>query len=607
MKQNLTMIALCSAIAFPLAAYADAPMELVIVTPTRMPQSLDKTIPDTTVLTEQDIRKSGALDVPTLLRSLAGVEVVQSGGMGKVSSTFMRGTNSSHVLVLLDGVRINSATTGTTALEHIMLDSIERIEVVRGNVSSLYGSEAIGGVIQLFTKRGQGAPAFNASAGLGSHGTQRLAAGFSGSAEATSYSVNVGKVKTDGVSAINTQIAPTANPDKDGYDNTTFDAQVKHAFNADHQLSASVFSTRGDSQYDSAFGSPTDLNNTKAAIEKLSLTSDNQLSAMWHSKLNLARGTDDSKDYLNGAENGRFKTVNHQLVWQNELQLADTQRINLAAEHLSQAVVSDTQYSQVARRVNSLLGGYVGEYDKQQVQFNLRQDRYSDFGTANTGLIGYGISFADNWRTTASISNAFKAPTFNDLYYPGYSNPNLRPERAQNKEVGLHYAAATQSASVIYFDNRIHDLIASDSTFTTVINVNQARIDGEELNYAGEFGETHLKANATWQNPRDTATGQILLRRAKQFANLALTQHIGAWDAGGEWQYSGTRQDSDINTGAPVTLPSYQIFNLNARYQVGKNISVSGRIDNLFNRDYMLVHGYNTLGRTLFVGLTYQQ
>lgn len=608
MKRKLVLVALSGAIAFSFAAYAETPMELLIVTPTRMTQALDKSIADTTVLDQQDIRDSGAPDVPTLLRSLAGVEVAQSGGLGNMSSTFMRGTNSDHVLVLLDGVRINSATAGTTALEHIMLDSIERIEVVRGNVSSLYGSEAIGGVIQLFTKRGSGTPAFNASAGLGSHGTQRLAAGFSGSVDATSFSLNAGKVKTDGVSAINTGIAPTANPDKDGYDNTTFNAQVKHAINADHQLSASLFSTRGDSQYDNVFNpATTDSNNTRVAIEKLSLTSDDQLNAVWHSKLNWARGIDDSRDYLNGAEDGRIKTVNNQLAWQNELQVAETGRANLAAEHLVQSVDSDTLYTRTSRSVNSLLGGYVGEYGAQQVQFNLRQDRYSDFGTADTGLLGYGLSFADNWRATATISTAFKAPTFNDLYYPGYSNPDLRPEHAQNHEIGLHYAAAGQSVNAIYFDNRIRDLIASDSTFTTVINVNQARIDGQELSYAGEFGNTHLKANATWQNPRDTATGQLLLRRAKQYGNIALSQRVGAWDAGGELQYSGARQDGDINTFSPVTVPGYQVLNLNARYQMDKNISISARIDNLFNRDYMLVHGYNTLGRTLFVGLNYQQ
>ncbi len=613
MKQKLLFAGvLFGALSLPCAAYADTPMELLIVTPTRMSQSLDQTIADTTVINEREIRNSGASDVPTLLRSVAGVDVIQSGGLGKVSSVFMRGTNSNQVLVLLDGVRINSATAGTTALEHIMLDSIERIEVVRGNVSSLYGSEAIGGVIQLFTKRGHGAPEFNASIGLGSHGTQHLAAGFSGAVEATSFSINVGNVKTDGISAINTQIAPTANPDKDGYDNTTLDALVKHAINADHQLSASVFSTRGDSQYDNPFdAATTDRNNTKAAIDKWSLSSDDQLSAMWHSKLKWAHGTDDSKDYLNGVQTSRFRTVNKQLAWQNELKIADTRHVNLALENLVQSVSSDTLFTRNSRNVNSLLGGYVAEYGPQQVQLNLRQDRYSDFGTTNTGLFGYGWSFAEGWRATASISNAFKAPTFNDMYYPlsfGYQgNPNLQPERSKNRELGLHYAANGQRLDAAYFDNRISDLIACNTACSTVININRAQIDGGELSYAGEYGDTHVTANFTRQNPRDTTTGLELLRRAKQLANLAMTQHFGAWEAGGEWQYSGQRKDSDINTYAPVTLPGYQVFNLNAHYQVEKSLSVSARIDNLFNLDYALVHGYNTLGRTVFVSLNYQQ
>lgn len=616
MKQNLLTVALIGAATLSLAAHAEtSSLDEVVVTATRMPQSLQSTIADTTVLNEQEIRKSGAPDVATLLRSLAGVEVAQNGGLGNVSSTFMRGTNSSQVLVLLDGVRINSATTGTTALEHLMLDSVERIEVVRGNVSSLYGSEAIGGVIQIFTKRGHGAPAFNASAGLGSHGTKRVAAGLSGSVEATSFSVNAGKVKTDGVSAINPTIAIT-NPDNDGYDNNTFNAQVKHSINADHQLSASFFSTHGDSQYDTVGGffnptATTDINNTKAAIEKMSLASDDQLTTMWHSKLSWARGTDNSRDYLNGAETSHFTTTNSQLAWQNVLQLAETQRVNVAVEHLVQSIASDTQYSQTSRTANSLLGGYVGEYGAQQVQLNLRQDRYSDFGTANTGLLGYGLSFAESWRATASISSAFKAPTFNDMFYPpafGFSgNPNLQPEHSRDKELGLHYAAGTQRVDAIYFDNRIRDLIAIDSTFTTMVNINQARINGTELSYAGDFGDTRLTANATQQNPRDTGTGDLLLRRAKRFANLAVTQRAGALEAGGELQYSGARQDADVSTFAPVTTPGYHVFNLKAHYQIDKSFSALARIDNVLNRDYMVVNGYNTLGRTLFVGVNYQQ
>ena len=181
MKSKTITVALLGAIAFPFATFADTPdMEEIVVTATRMPQAIDKTIADTTVLTEKDIKNSGAADVATLLRAVPGIEIAQTGGLGSQASIYMRGTNSNQVLVLLDGVRIDSATLGATAIEHIMLDNIERIEIVRGNVSSLYGSEAIGGVIQLFTKKGHGDPSFNASAGVGNEGTRHMSAGFSG-------------------------------------------------------------------------------------------------------------------------------------------------------------------------------------------------------------------------------------------------------------------------------------------------------------------------------------------------------------------------------------------------------------------------------------------
>ncbi len=593
------------------ATEENTPLEILIVTGTRTEQPLKQELLHSTVITEQEIQDSQAPDVATLLRSLAGVEVTQNGGLGKLSSIFMRGTNSNHVLILLDGVRINSATSGTTALEHIMLDSIERIEVVRGNVSSLYGSEAIGGVIQLFTKRGGGAPAFNISESVGSHGTQRVSAGFSGSADATSFSVNVGKVKTNGVSAIKPEIIPNIQPDNDGYDNTNLSTNVSFALGSEHSVSISAFSTRGNSQYDTlrydpntyaVTSLPTDRNNTKAALEKISLTSDNQFTPLWLSKFQLARGSDDSRDYLNGAQTSRFKTVNKQLTWQNELQLADTQRVNLTAEHLKQAVASGTPFNQTARSVHSLLSGYVGDYGAQQVQLNLRQDSYSDFGTANTGLLGYGLIFADHWRATASVSTAFKAPTFNDLFYPGYSNPDLRPERSRNKEVGLRYAANGQSVNAIYFDNRIRDLIASNSAFTTVINVDQARIDGQELSYVGQFGDTRLKADATLQNPRNTATGKALLKRAKKYASVSVAHKFGMWNAGTELRYSGEREDVGAHT-----LSSYQLLNLHAAYKLSPQLNLSARVDNLFNRDYSEAYSYNTLGRTLFIGLNYQQ
>jgi len=612
MKQSVFYVALFGAIAMPFAVHAETTtLDEVVVTAARLPQSLKQTISHATVLNEQTIRQSGASDVPTLLRSLAGVEVTQNGGLGAQSSVFMRGTNSSHVLVLLDGVRINSATAGTTALDQIMLDSIERIEVVRGNVSSLYGSEAIGGVIQLFSKRGRGKPAFSASAGLGSHGTQRVAAGFSGEVNDTSFSVNVGKVKTDGISAIDVLLVPNANPNNNGYDNNSLNAQVSHALNADHLLSASLFHTRGKSSFDSAFGLPTDINERLSNIDKLSLASDDQLGDIWHSQVRIAQGSDDSVSYTNGVQTSRFQTRNNQLVWQNNLQLAENQRLTLSAEHLAQAVAATTLFSQSGRRVNSLLAGYVGDYGIHQVQANLRQDRYSDIGVANTGLLGYGLAFADDWRVTASVSNAFKAPTLNDLFYPftnfgfGFTyvgNPNLKPERSQNREVGLHYAGGSQQVDVTYFDNKISDLIASNLAGNTVINVNQARIDGIEVAYRGDFDRTRIAANMTLQNPRDTTTGNVLLKRAREFASASVSHDFGVWSTGAELRHSGAREDF-----GGFRLAAYQLMNLNANYRVDEHFNLSARVDNLFNRNYAETYSYQTPGRTLFVGLSYQQ
>ena len=587
------------------------PMKIFIVTGTRIGQPLKQILSHATVINQQEIQDSQAVDVPSLLKNLAGVEFYQSGGIGKQASLFMRGTNSSHVLILLDGVRINSATTGATAIDQLMLDQIERIEVVRGNVSSVYGSEAIGGVIQIFTKRGRGEPDFSASVGAGSLKSRRISAGYGGQINDTQFNVQASRYRTAGVSAINPQLAPNANPDKDGYDNTSLSANVRHALNGDHSLSGSLFKSRGEVEYDNAFGVPTDRNFSKPTLSKFSLASENRLSDVWQSKLQLAQGRDDAKGYLNGVENSSFKTTSRQIIWQNTLAVHTDGNVLLGLERLKQKVASDTAFTQTDRQINSLFAGYTGKFGAHQVQTNVRQDRYSDFGKANTGLLGYGYAITATWRATISASTAFKAPTFNDLYYPlsfGFSgNPNLKPERSKNREVGLRYANDQQYFNVVYFDNHIRDLIATSPDFSTVINVNTARINGVELSYAGQFANTGIKAAHTRQNPRDELTNLPLLRRAKSFANLSIAQQMQSWRVTGEAQHSGPRVDSDIMTFSRITLPSYTLVNLVADYEINQRLNLSMRVDNLLNKDYMLAHGYNTLGRTVFIGLSSQQ
>ncbi len=606
----------------PLAHAATATsLDEVVVAATRISQPLAQSLASVSIITQKDIQNSQAIDVPSLLKNLAGVEFYQSGGIGKQSSIFMRGTNSSHVLVLLDGVRINSATTGTTAIDQIMLDQVERIEVVRGNVSSLYGSEGIGGVIQIFTKRGKGQPSFNASAGTGTHNTQRAAAGFGGEIADTAFNVQVSKFKTDGISAVNTAIAPGANPNNNGYDNLSVSANLRHAFTQDHSLSASLFNGEGNASIDNPYAaSPTDVRDSRSTISKFSLVSDNRFTANWQSQLQWAEGTDNLKNFLNGAPDtaiyGTFQTKNSQLAWQNTLSLNEHNTLLLGAENLNQRVDSSTAYTQTSRQVDSVFAGHTAQFDSHHLQLNIRQDQYSDFGMANTGLAGYGYNINDVLRVTASTSTAFKAPTLNDLYFPftdygwGYSyvgNPNLKPERSRNSELGVRYSKDGQRLDVVYFDNEIRDLIVfNNQPAGSVINLNQARIDGVEVTYATEFGDTAFKAALTGQNPRDTQTGQTLLRRAKLFSNASLSQQLGAWRVGGEWQYSGERKDIHILTGSRVTLGSYSLVNLTAHYKLHKHLDLSLRADNVFNNDYILAHGYNTLGRTLFIGVNYR-
>ncbi len=611
MQQKSLLAALLGAVVLPCAAQAEtATLDEVVVTATRSAQSLNKSLADSTVLTEQAIRQSAAPDVLTLLRNLAGVEIAQSGGVGGNSSIFLRGTNSNHVLVLLDGVRISSATTGTTALEHLLPSQLARIEVVRGNVSSLYGSEAIGGVIQLFTKAGSGTPAPYGSVGVGSQGTRQLSAGFGGSVNDTRFNISAGTQQTNGISAINPQLAPSANPNRNGDQRNSFSAQVQHALNADHQLSVRVFSVRGNNSYDSAFGLPTDLNNLVTVQESVALAADSQFTENWHSQIRLAQGLDRNQAYLNAVPSFFFQTRNNQLSWQNDVQLLAGHRLQLAAEQQDLQLASDTKYSQSKRKINSLLAGYIGEWGAHQVQVNVRQDRYSDLGNANSGLLRYGWQINEDWRMFASVGTGFKAPTFADMYYPltfGYSgNPNLRPERATSRELGLQYAASGQKVKLVYFDQRIRDLIAINNTFTSMTNIGQVRSDGLALQYDATLDRTRISANLTLQNPRDAQTGQRLLRRSKESASVNVSQDFGTWQAGATLRHNGNRPDGDIATFAALTLPSYQVLDLNLHYALDPHLSLVGRVDNLLNKNYMQVHGYNTQGRTLYLGLNYQ-
>lgn len=593
---------------FAPAGPAHTQEDAVVVTASRAEQQVREVIPHTTVIGAREIRESGAADLLSLLRREAGFEFSQNGGIGTVSGTFLRGASANQVLVLVDGVRISNLNFGSTRLDQLMLDQIERVEIVRGNVSSLYGSGAIGGVIQVFTRRGAGVPRASVDAGLGAEGTRRLRADYSGEAGGTRFSFNVSRYHTDGFSAIDPRIAPNANPERDGYRNDSYSVSLSQRFAPGHEAGLRWLSSHGRIEFDNAFHLPADRHSAGSELESAVLYSNNQLGARWFSQLALSLGRDRYGDERNGNVTSRVRTRNSELRWQNDLVLAPDHGLMLGADLLRQEISSTTtSYTRTGRDVEAFLAGYRGRFGRHALQFNLRLEDYSDFGRANTHFAGYGYELSDRWRLTASASRAFRAPTFNELFFPGFGNPSLRPERARSLEAGLQYAAGAHLARLVAFRSRITDLIGG----FPIVNVNRAEIDGVELSYRGALAGFDLRASFTVQDPEQIDAAGVrsqLVRRARSFGSLSAGRAIGPWRLAAEVLASSQRFDNHI-TAFPaqrVPLSGYEVVNLVADYRLGADTVLQGRLDNAFDAGYQLAHGYNTQGRKLTVQLRHR-
>ena len=584
--------------------------DAVVVTASRTEQRIRDAIPHTTVLTRKDIRDSQAVDLPTLLRREAGVEVAQSGGLGGNASLFMRGAGSAQSLVLIDGVRVEDSVSGTTAFQHLMLDDIERIEVVRGNVSSLYGSSAMGGVVQVFTRRGTGAPAPYGELTAGSRDTTKLLAGYGGELGDTRFNVSALRLDTRGFSAINPGFAPAANPDDDGYRNESISASIAQRLGRTHEIGARLLRTRNKFDYDSAFALPTSLQTADQDLGMAQLYWDARFVERWKSRVTASEGTDYRTDFVDAAFSSASNTRSRQLMWDNEVRITPSHVLSLAAERLEQALDSSAA-GQHKRDVNSLRLGYLGRLGAHALQVNLRHDKYSDFGDADTYFLGYGYDLTEAWRLTASTSTAFRAPNFADLFgFPPFTfpNPALSPERSRTYELGVQWAAAGQRIRVVAFQTEYKDEIVFDFVANQSQNVAKAHVDGVEASYSGRFGGTDLTAALTVQDVvEQQADGTELagLRRAKAYGSASAFRSFSRWRVGGELLTSGSRPDIIITsfTNERTQLPGYAVLNLLARFNYTRNLFIAARLENALDKEYQLVHGFNTAPRGLFVSV----
>lgn len=593
----------------PSADSGQGSLDPIVVTARRGAQALADAIPQTTSFDRSDIEDSTATDLPGLLSLAPGAQIVRNGGPGSNATLMLRGGSATQSLVLIDGVRVDSVSLAQAQIAQLPLSQIDRVEVVNGDVSALYGSGAMGGVVQIFTKDGGNhPPRFHFSLGYGSYHTQTQEAGVEGALDKegkTTFSFDVSRFKNDGFSSIDPALAPNANPNANGYLNETVSAMVRHRFSDKWDAGVRFFQSNGNSSFDNAFGVPTDVNNLYTKVREASVFANGKLTDWWTTHFTVAEGDDRSIVKTNGVYNSRFDTDNRQYTWQNDFKLAPAHTLQLGYEHLDQSLESDA-FVAPARRVDSVFAGYSGRFGASRIQANVRRDQYSDFGGANTYYLGYGYDITEHWSATASYASAFRAPSFDDLYYPGSGNPAIKPERSHAVEAALQYASdALGVARLTAFQTNYRDLInyvpTQGGLYFVAQNVGRAKVQGIEASWRGRVGKTDVRAAVTVQNPVDEDANVDLNRRARHFASFAANRSIGAWRVGGEWIVSGARNDS----GNP--LGGYGVMNLSARYRITKAWYVAAQIDNLFDKHYELAYTYNTPRRSAFITLGWQQ
>ncbi|WP_026355156.1 TonB-dependent receptor domain-containing protein [Massilia niastensis] len=600
-------VSLALAIASP-SAFAET-LDTVVVTATRTPQRAADVIADTTVIHAEEIARSGAGSVADILQRQRGIEIGRNGSAGASTSVFVRGANSNQVVVLLDGVRVGSATTGAASWNAVPLGAIDRIEIVYGPLTTLYGADAIGGVIQIFTRKGEGGPVVGASSGAGSNATRQADAsihGSTGGERALSYAFSAGYEDSDGFSATRPGTSGH-NADEDGYRRRSVNGRVSKALARGHEIGAQFLASRLFNQYDS--GSSAYDTHGDQELNTVALFMTNQILPNWRSTLQLARSDDKQSSFTSTAASGasQIDTQQDELTWQNTIALGpDT--LQLLYSHRQEEVESSSSAALSRTRItNSYAGVYSLKRGSHLVDLSARHDR-SVYGSKNTGAAGYGYDFGNGLRATASVGTSFRAPTFNELYFPGFGLESNQPEKGRNREVGLRYDGNSVQLDAAYYRNRLTDMIVSASPCpggrpgSCAYNVNEALLEGVTIGASTRIAGVNLRGSIDWQDPRDETTGKRLARRAKEHASFAADYTAGTLKTGAEWQLSGGRFD---DAGNLRPLGGYGLLNLYTTWQFTPELSLLVRVNNVADKHYELARNYGTSGRTWFAALRY--
>ncbi len=578
----------------------DTPQRLnpLVVTAALAPRTADESLSSVTLLEEATLRRQDPTSITDLLRGQPGVDVSSNGSFGKSSSVYIRGTGNEATTLLIDGIRLRSATAGGSAWSYLDPRMFERAEIVRGPRGSLYGADAMGGVVQLFSPEGGGEPAPRISLGGGSFDTQRYSASLSGAEGGTRYHFAASRFDTDG--------QPVRRGGDDmGYDNTTALARMSHTLDSGAELGVLALRARGTTEYDES-GS---LATTDYVQQVAGIYGELPITDSWRSRLTLSEARDES---VNHAYDSILDTQTRTARWENTLS-AGAHELIIGAEYMNDSVEnSDTGFGpyDVKERDNkAVFSQALLDFSPVAVQASLRFDDNEAYGEEVTGSLALGYDLDTHHTLRASYGTAFEAPTFNDLYWPGYGNPDLEAETSETFELGVRGQYARWFWDAALYQTDIDNLISWQQMGEPTINVPTTRIRGVELSAGAEIDDWTLSTALTYTDPEDRSTGNRLPRRASQSLRFDVDRELGEWSLGGSWVAQNHRYDDAANQNR---LGGFGLLNLRAGWEFAPMWSARLTVENALDKEYTTAKffdgdDYINAGRSAFLSVHFGQ
>ncbi|ELR63292.1 Outer membrane vitamin B12 receptor BtuB [Photobacterium marinum] len=613
MKRTLLAVALAP-LCFQSNAFAAeaTPDEVMVVTANRFEQPIKNVIAPVSVVTKEEIDAIQAKSLAEVLRRLPGVQVVTA-GYGQATEVYVRGTTTRHLLVMINGVRIGSATLGSADFSQIPLTGIERIEFIRGSRAALYGSDAIGGVLNIITAYQPSEMLAEVSVGAGSDGYYQLAGSVAGGIGQDSWGKLALKGEEgDGFSA---RKVPSEQDD-DGFKNRNIVAEVGTHLDDRWKLSLQGYYHDGETEYDDGYTDFTSGNfiSTPNAQSESSLYNVagkvSYSSSSLMSEFTLAQNQDKSRDFSDVSQGSEIETTRDVANWLNHYQVNNQLELGGGFEWYRDSVSNSTKkYDKDERDNTALYLTSIYRVDDVQLEGSVRTDDSDSYGRNNTWQFAAAYNVIADIQVSANVGTAFKAPTFNDLYWPKSGNPNLKPEESKNYEFSVSGHHKLMDWSITAYQSDVEQLIdwaqtdPNDPNSYKPMNVDEAKLKGVELIAGFSTGPLYHDVSYDYLDAKDTKSHKDLVRRSKHSAKWNISYLLDQWQLDLSALYKGKSYDDSANK---KELDSYTLIDVAASYYLNDNIVLRGRVANLFDEDYVAKDTYNVQERSYFATVTYQ-